>query len=310
MKSRKFVPGALHHIYFITADGGVLFYRITDRVAFFTILSILAQRYHVTVVAVSIMFTHVHLVILTADLAQMRLFVGQLLKTFSRIVKEDRSCPGPVFKRPFGSAPKVSAKEQRSCLIYVYNNPVEKHLCGRASEDRWTFLAYCRDAYPFSERLNKHDATRHLREACCVVDAESKAGRFLRPAIIRRLYRPLDRKEQEQLTDYIIGRYQFLSYDIAISLFGDYDTMLAAAKASSGKEFDVGEEFDPSSDVPYSEMCALAGRSGLLDQWKLLHLSPAEQQLWMRRFRNATSASDIQIRKFLHCWEEVSATRK
>jgi len=301
MRKRLFFADALHHVYFLAEAGNVLFYTRSDRLSFYTTLSVLAKRYGVIVVGVSIMFTHVHLMVRAVDMAQFRLFMGQLIRTFSRMVREDRGLSGPVFNTPFGSAPQKESKRQRSSLIYLLNNPVEKHLCAKAVGDRWTFLAYYGgDPHPFSAPLNKAYASRNMRHACSLVDTEFRAGRFLRPALLRNLFRPLSREEQEQLADHIILVYRTIDYDVANKLFGGYDRLLHATEETSGKEFEVGEVFDPSSDVPYLEMSRIASRSGLFENWKLLHLTSHEQQDWMRQFRTSTHANEVQVRKFLH----------
>ena len=69
MEKRRFSAGALHHVYFITRDGGVLFYRISDRLSFYTTISVLASRYKVDIIGISIMFTHVHLMVRARDLS-------------------------------------------------------------------------------------------------------------------------------------------------------------------------------------------------------------------------------------------------
>lgn len=304
MKNRRFYSDAWHHIYCITRDGGVLFYRITDRLSFFTVLSVFARRYQIIVVGLCLMFTHFHLMVKPTDLAQLRAFMQQVLSVFSRILREDRGLTDrSCFKRPFGSAPKVSQKDQRSSLIYLYNNPVEKKLCKRAVEDRWNFLAYAQGDYPFSTKLVKRNVRFALRTSADMIDREFAAGRYLRPALLRDLFLDLTRDEQEQLTDYIIQRYQFINYEEAVSRFDNYEAMLTATDASSGKEFDVGEVFDPLSDIAYLEMAKTAARNHLFDDWKLLHLDPHDRQKWIRSFGSICGATDLQIRKFLHWFE-------
>lgn len=300
MKNCKFYPGAWHHVFVITRDAGVLFYRITDRLSFYTILSVFVRRFRIIVLGLSIMFTHLHLMVKVIDQTQLRSFIQQVLSVFSRVLNEDRGLKGALFKRPFGSAPKVSDKDKRSSLIYLYNNPVEKKLCQSAVEDRWTFLAYARESFPFSRKLVKRDVRYALRMACDCVDQEEQAGRYLRPARLRALFDPLTRFEQEQLTDYIIQRYAFIRHEEAISLFQDLDALLLATDASSGKEFDIGEIYDPRSDIAYREMCAQAARSGLFKDWKMFHLTEQERENWSRQFRASTSASERQITKFFH----------
>lgn len=306
MKNKSFPPGAWHHIYSITRDGGVLFYRITDRLCFFSIISIYAHRYHMIVLGLSIMFTHFHMMVRAVDTAHIRAFVGQCLATFTRIINDDRDTVGSVFKRPFGCASRFLDKEKRSSLIYLLNNPVEKKLCSGTVDDRWTFLAFARKRFPFSARLVKRDVRHCLRNACDVIDKEQAAGRFLRPKLLRRLFQPLTRPEQEQLTDYIIQRYQFINFEEAIDAFDDYESLVTAANASAGKEFGVREEFGFSSDVPYREMCSIAAKAGLFDDWKLFKLSKAERYQWFRSLRGQTGAQDRQVMKFLHILEDCA----
>ncbi|MBR5075383.1 MAG: hypothetical protein IKX28_00005 [Bacteroidales bacterium] len=304
MKTRKFNPGAPLHIYFLAKGGYVLFYRTSDRLCFYSVLSVLSRRYNVTVLGVSIMFTHVHLMVRVADLAQLRLFMGQLLKTFSLIIKKDRSLEGPQFKTPFGSASKATGKEQRSSLIYLLNNPVEKKLCRKAADDRWTFLAYFDNPYPFSKPLVKRNASFRLRRACELIDGESRAGRYLRPHLLRRTFASLSKSEQDQLVDYIVGAYRFIDYREALALFGTMDRLLLATEVSTGKEFDIGEDFDPQSDIAYCEMLRIVAKAHLLDGWKLLHLAPEEQRHWTLLLKRSTQATDRQVRKFLHLPEK------
>ena len=91
MKNKSFPSSAWHHIYSITRDGGVLFYRITDRLCFFSIMSIYAHSYHMIVLGLSIMFTHFHMMVRAVDTAHIRAFVGQCLATFTRIINDDRT---------------------------------------------------------------------------------------------------------------------------------------------------------------------------------------------------------------------------
>lgn len=279
MKDRKFQQGAWHHIYVITEDGGVLFYRITDRLSFFTVASVFARRYNMIVLGLSIMFTHFHMMLKAPDLTQLRSFMQQVLAAFSRIIVEDRTLERPVFKRPFGSAPKVSEKDQRA-------------------------------SFPFSSKLVKRKVRFALRTAADVVDREAAAGRYLRPALLRNLFQPLSREEQEQLTDYIIQCYQFICIDEAVGRFDSYESMLDACDASSGKEFDVGEVYDPYSDVPYREMAHMAAQAHLFDNWELLHLGPQSKRRWFQAFRTGCNATERQVRKFMHIGEDESVMGK
>ncbi len=300
MRNKRIMPGAWHHVYSITQDGGVLFYRISDRLCFYTIISVCARRFNIIVLGLSLMFTHFHMMLRAVDIAHLRAFVGTVLSIFTRLINADRRRNGALFKRPFGRAMRVSEKEKRSSIIYLLNNPVEKHLVKKAVEDRWTFLAHYGEAYPFTPKLVKRNVSFRLRCACDYVDGECAAGRSLIPSALRRLFEPLTRAEQEQLCDYIINKYCCIAYKEVIELFDGEENLMTAAAASTGKEFDVGEAYDPYSDVPYREMVTLASRKGLFDDWKLLHLDEAERGKWMQFFLNMTSANELQVSKFLH----------
>lgn len=218
------------------------------------------------------------------DIAHLRTFIGTVLSIFTRIINADRRRSGALFKRPFGRALRVSDKEKRSSILYLLNNPVEKHLVKKAMDDRWTFLAHYWEAYPFTPKLVKRNVSFRLRCACDYVDGECAAGRYLIPSALRRLFESLTRAEQEQLCDYIINKYSCIAYGEVTELFDGENNLMTAAVASTGKEFDVGEAFDPSSDIPYREMATLATRKGLFDDWKLLHLEDAERDKLVNSF--------------------------
>lgn len=301
MQKRRFVPGALNHIFFISRDGGVLFYLTSDRLFFYSLLAVLARRHKVVIVGICIMYTHVHLMVRAKDLAQLRAFMGQLLRALSLIFRKDRGLEGPILKTPFGSAPRVDSKSQRSSLIYLFNNPVEKHLCTQAVADRWTFLAYYEgNPSPFSVPLVKRKSSQKMRDKCALIDAEFAAGRFLRPAFLRGLSRGLSKEEQEQLVDYIVVKYQCIDYRSALEIFDGYDKLIQTTDMTTGKEFEIGEEFSNETDSAYADMIRLAANARLFEGWQLLHLDSASQKRYARIFRNEAHATEQQICKFLH----------
>ena len=301
MQKRRFVPGALNHIFFISRDSGVLFYLTSDRLFIYSLLAVLARRHNVVVVGVCIMYTHVHLMVRAEDLAQLRAFMGQLIRALSLTFRKDRGLEGPILKTPFGSAPRVDSKNQRSSLIYLFNNPVEKHLCTQAIADRWTFLAYYEgNPSPFSAPLVKRKSSQKMRDKCALIDSEFAAGRFLKPAFLRWISKGLSKEEQEQLVDYIVVKYQCIDYQTALEMFDGYDNLVKTTDATTGKEFDIGEEFSNETDIAYVDMIRLAANHHLFDGWKLLHLDPASQKRYARIFRNEAHATEQQICKFLH----------
>ena len=263
-KRRRFAEEALQHTYKITRDGGVLFYRPIDHLVYYTLQSVLSRRYSLRVLVTSHMYTHAHEGIYAEDIVQLSAYEHDLSSLYVREFNRETGRRGPMFARKYGSAPKRSEKERRSCVIYILNNPVEKKLVSKAREDRWTFLPYYDKEYPFSRKPVIRYSRKPLVDAIHLVEHECRCGRYLRYSFLHHLFSKLDDEEREQLTDFIIQRYFFFDRRGCEELFGSLEKMMQATELTTGKEFDVGEEFEPFSDIPYREMCSLVKRHGLL----------------------------------------------
>jgi REP element-mobilizing transposase RayT len=58
--NRKFSTSGVLHIYQRARDRGIIFYTVIDRLVYLSILSVKSRQYEVKVLAVSIMFSHIH----------------------------------------------------------------------------------------------------------------------------------------------------------------------------------------------------------------------------------------------------------
>jgi hypothetical protein len=298
---RRSANDALQHTYKITKDRGVLFYRRVDHLVYYSMQSVLARKHHLSVLGTSHMFTHIHEATWPEDIVQLSSYEHDLSVMFVREYNPECGRKGTLFAGHYGSAPKRDGKDQRSCLIYVFNNPVEKKLVARAVEDRWCFLAYYEKEYPFSQRPVIRRSRKCLVDAFYLVEHEFKAGRYLKYPLLHRLFAPLNEMECEQLTDFIIQRYFFFDRRKCESLFGSLSRMRQATELTTGKEFDVGEVFEPHSDIAYREMCSAAERLGLLRAGMPLWRLPAQRLDRMGHYLcQNTTASDLQIARFLH----------
>lgn len=298
---RRTAQDALHHVYKITRDKGVLFYRAEDHLVYYTLQSVLARRHRLRILGTSHMFTHVHEGTLPEDLVQLSSYEHDLSLIFAREYNRETGRAGSLFERPFGSAPKRSDKERRSCMIYIFNNPVEKKLVQRAEEDRWNFLAYYEKDYPFSRRPVIRYSRKPLVEAIHLVEHEFQSGRYLRYNLLHRLFSGLNEYEREQLIDFVIQRYFFFDRRACEELFGGIPQMIKATALTTGKEFDVGEEYDPYSDVPYGEMCTLVEKHGLMRMGlPFLHLSEERQTRLASYLAQHSGATAWQVARFLH----------
>ncbi|MCR4824242.1 MAG: hypothetical protein K5849_02675 [Bacteroidales bacterium] len=301
-KKRRAVPArSLQHIYKISDDSGVIFYRSEDHLVYFSIQSVMARRHNMRVYCSCHMYNHIHNLSAPVDPVQLIDHEHDINSVFVQAYNKETGRSGPLFQRPFGSAPKQSEKDQRSALIYIFNNPVEKKLCHRSIEDRWTFLAYYENDYPFSERPVLSQARWAYRNAVKLIENEYNAGRWLKYPMLHYLFSQLNTREKEQLTDFIVQRYFFFDRQSCYSLFGGYEQMLNAIDITKGKEFDVGEVYDQQSDIAIREMCLLAGRYGLLKAGlPLLNLPESRCASFAEYLRTHTSATNRQISRFLH----------
>jgi len=301
MKKRNVPVGSLQHVYKRSADGGVIFYRTIDHLVYYTMQSVMARRHNLKVLCSAHMYTHLHGLLAAADPCQLSYYERDLNIVHTREYNIEMGRTGHLYHGPFGAAAKRTEKDKRSGLIYVMNNPVEKKLCSRALDDRWTFLAYYEGSFPFSERPYLKTSRWALRNAFREVDQEYNGGRYLKYALLHRLFASLHASEREQLTDYIIQRYFFFDKESCYRLFGGWEKMAVAIDMTKGKEFDVGEEFDPFSDIPYREMCDVVERLGLLaKKMPLFGLSDVRQKKLAKYLRSNTAASDYQVARFLH----------
>lgn len=292
---------SVQHVYKRTSDNGVLFYRLIDRLVYFTIQSVCARKHRVCVLVASYMYTHVHEALRVFDASQLAAYERDTNSLFAKEYNRETGHTGPVFESPYGRAPKIGDKSIRSCLAYVVNNPVEKKLCRLAEEDRWTFLAYYKQDFPFSRRPQLSRARSCLRKALLLVSHECAAGRYLHYALLHQLFAPLDPFEREQLTDHIIQCYFFFDREECCRYFGTVDKMIAAVAVTTGSEFDVGEVYEPFSDVPYREMCALVEKHKLLGPGlPFLHLTKDRLGKFVRYLGDHTSATERQVLRFLH----------
>jgi len=304
-KRRRGAIDSLQHVYKRSIDRGVIFYRREDHLVYYTLQSVLSRRHRIRVVCTSHMFTHIHEGLLPEDMLQLSAYQHDLSSIFAREYNRECGRTGALFGGRFGSAPKRSEKEKRACMIYILNNPVEKKLVARAVEDRWNFLAYYENDYPFSKRPIIRYSRKKLVDSMHLVEHEYRAGRYLKYELLHYIFAGLSNEEKEQLTDYIIHLYYFFDREVIETLFGGVQKMIAATDLTTGKEFDVGEEFDPLSDVPYREMCSLVSRHGLLGTGlPFLHFPKERQERLSRYLQQQTGATQRQIARFLHWAEE------
>lgn len=287
------------HTYQRTLDKGVFLYRVQERLMLYTIISVQSRRRHIRVCAVAFMFTHIHTLLKVESKKEAHRYLGECIKIFVSELNEDCGRKGAMFAR-IGSAFKLRDRDVRSCIIYIYNNSVEKKLFKRSVDDRWNFLAYSMQNNPFSDRI-KSTASGSVKNSVARINYEFERGRFLNLAALRVIFKGLDKNESSQVIDYIITKYSFIDYQSTIDYFKDLSSMMLAIDSSTGKEYDITEDPGFYSEEPIVKMCHMARSRGLLDKdMKIYHLNPEQKRGLRDEFMFNVDGPVNQINRFLH----------
>lgn len=300
----KFHPDALHHIYTISDDGCLIFYNAFDYTVFFTVMSACARRYHIVIEEVCLMRNHVHLGLYSSDIKNISRFMMTLLSTY---VREYNSRPGVIrirFKKGKGRADKISEKDKRSCIIYIANNGVEKKACNRAMEYRWNFLRYYGNPNPYSTPIVVRQLSPQMKKAMSIVDTAFRQGYHIRYSFFEAMMPVLKKEERRQIVDYIIRKYNIIDYGRMLEHFKDMLSFILAAESSTGKEYDVGEEFVYEDYKYYNLMEDIARSRKLFLAAGQLSISPDLRKEFIREYLERGGHPGIELSRFLHCFSK------
>ena len=191
-------------------------------------------------------------------------------------------------------------KKARTAIAYLYNNPVEKHLCGKAEEFQWNFLDYSQNDHPFSDPFTIRSARRVMRRAVAEVRVLREADIPLGYDFIDRIIKGLNLKEIRQLTDYIIVQYNCVDYQDLASYYDDFETLLIAVHSNTGSEYQIKEEITPGSDSIFQKMSATIKKmTPYKDMKEVLAQSDVDKHRIAWILSAETGATPRQISKFL-----------
>ena len=303
-KARRVKDGILNHCYQRTVGGAILFYNYADYLVYFTSYCVLARKYDVVVLSLCQMPDHLHDSLLVREKKQLASFKRDQNSWFAKQQNEFLKIEGPLFWHPFGSAMKTDEKKIRTNLIYVGNNPVERHLADKAEECRWNYVAYADSDHPFSKKMVLRKCSSALKGAMKEVRAQHTMDLPLNYCMIYRLFKPLDMEETQQLIDFIIGIYNVIDYKLALEYFGgSYKQFLTALHSTTGSEHDIKEKKTGRSDLYYDQMTTLLLREYALgDIHEFVRMD--KKQLF-NFLRGKTAATEKQIKKYLRIrdWE-------
>ena len=307
MKGRIFKRGVVNHVYQRTRNGDLIFYNISDHLVFFTVFCTVAARHKVQVLKLCQMPDHLHSSMVAERKEDLSGFIREYTTVFSK--EHNRTChrEGAFFQVRFGSAVKRDPKLVRTNLIYVDNNPVERHLCQRAEQYQWNYLAYAASNHPFSEPYCGRTASNAMKRAVRVVKSRHAEGRYLSYALLQQLFKSLLSKERKQLADIIVRTYSIIDHAAAIQYFGSYEQMLTADHSTTGSEYDLGEVFVGKDDRWYARLVhRVMDRYHPSDIHDILALPEARRLEMLKDLEQHSNAPVMQIAKFLRLpWKTV-----
>ena len=298
MKHFKFQQTAVHHIYQRAADKGVIFYTLQDRLVYLTLAASKAKRYGVTILAASIMFTHIHQSVLASSERDLKRYLHDTNTSFARLYNYRHCRKGRLFSRPPGHSQKFSSKQKRTNIIYVFNNHVENKLCKKTTEERWGFLAYALSDNPFSDSINLTTASPALVKAIRLTNRKIRKLKALEYKDLDRILKNLDKSEIEQFADYVISKFAWVDFSAATAFFNDLESLLIAADATTGAEYDINEDRSTTPDTAYIDLVKFVDAHKKLD--KLFTLSSDELTELFMEAQLKTSATIYQLRAFFH----------
>lgn len=205
-----------------------------------------------------------------------------------------------IFVKNFGSAIKKGDKKARTNIIYIGNNPVERHLVEKAEDYQWNYLAYAVSPNPFSKPLVIRKASCEMKKAIEVIKGMHREDQPLSYTLLKRLFSKLDSQERKQLIDFIVTTYSVIDYAAASRFFDSYEDMIGAMHYNTGSEYDINEVFIGRSDACYADIASwLRSRLNLKDIHDVFLLSEEKRTDLIFEIHKSTGASLEQIAKFL-----------
>jgi len=298
-KDKKYRIDVPQHVYLKGLDGQCIFYGMFDHLVFLTQYFCSAERMEIVTTAYSHMPNHFHSQNRAKSLQNLRSFILSLEPSYAKEYNSARGIKGGVFKEEFGSSPKATAKLAKTNICYINCNCTVGKLADNILSYRWNLLAYYDNDHPFSEKIVIRRASAKLKNSLAVVKYMRREVKPLSYNLLMDMFEDLDERESAQLTDFIVSKYNPLSYDAIIHYFGSLEKAKEAMVYNEGSEYDLKEDWEDYSN--YEKMTAIYRE--LFPEHKICNvesLSTEEQELLLREISYRTGVSLKQIRKFLH----------
>ena len=298
---RRIPQDSFQHIYQRSVKQFIVFYSMEDRLVYYTVFAVMAKTYGIVVLALALMFDHIHSLIKASNRKTYAHFVGVTTLTFALAYNRDSGRKGALFEKAYSNAPKRRDKDVRTCIAYNYNNSVEKKLFARAEDDRWNLLAYIDNPHPFSAPIDKRKASKKLILSMEAATRYQKRNEYLDYPVVRKLFDGLGVDEREQLLDFIISLYLPIDREQLLGFYKGYEDMVIAINSNTGSEYDIDEVFDPESHQDFARMLEITRHSSFADDPRSIILAPVAKRLQIAdTLLHLTGGSRNHVKRFLH----------
>lgn len=136
-KPRLFVAGGFYHVIFRGNNRGDIFFTVSDRCAWETLLHKGLNRYGHRLHAYCWMTNHVHL-LLQAGAVPMSNFLGTLSSSYARFVNARDDRVGHLFERRYRATLIQQDQYLLEVVRYIHLNPVRANIVKSLDDYRWT----------------------------------------------------------------------------------------------------------------------------------------------------------------------------
>ena len=291
-----FCADGIMHVYQRTISGFNLFYTVEDFLVYYTIVSIQARRVGICLLGMCLMIDHIHMLVSAECLSMMSRFIASCTSLYVREFNACTGRQGPLFESPYGSAIKLDMKRIRSAIAYLFNNPVEKHLCSKAEKYKWNFLSH----YGKLPSINKAYCSKKLRRSMDLAEDTFRRKRHLNYMLLNTMMKDLTQEEKNRLAEHIISAYFPFDIKRTTACYGSYEEMLIAINSNTGSEYEIIETEYCKSDKPYRDIVSFLHKKEIKDIHAVISMDDESKQAMMMDIKAHTPASYTQIRKFLH----------
>lgn len=255
------------------------------------------------------MLDHIHLLIFSESKDDLSNFMRDFTSIYAKQFNNSIGRRGAVFEKRFGSAPKRNDKEVRSCISYVYNNPVEKKLCINAEEWKWNFLQFSDETIGLL--LGKKHYSPAFNKGSDLLRSFRGHGWHLNYAMLRNIFSSIDEEEKESMINYIIRLYLPINFNFLLDFYDNKSSMFISIHGTTGKEFDIKETFEPFSHRSFIRMINLVSNMKTFSDIKeVIMLSDNEKLDLSWKLSIEAKATTRQISKFLHIDEDLITGRR